>query len=253
MKKFENTRRKTPFGSPYSVYKEKINPINITKHSKNNSNINNHSIYNMYTINTSNIPIKQKNSKNYDLNFSSDFAYLENLQKNNNNINNNNINDNNNNSIQKMINRFNGVRKNEITNPGYYFQRMNEDYYKYRLEQKRVLDYNHEQMENKFQNKFKKEPDINPYNPIDNKPFELGKTDLLHNPILNPVNDYSYNKYLEKSTFKNNNYNNHLAQSMKNLNINNPINNINNNNYNLYYNRNFSPLQNAGNQLLNNN
>ena len=50
-------------------------------------------------------------------------------------------------------------------------------------------------------------------NPID-ADFEHYKSDLAHNPILNPVNNYSFNKYLEKeikgihknsisSTFKN--------------------------------------------------
>ena len=43
----------------------------------------------------------------------------------------------------------------------------------------------------------KQEVNINPYNPI-NADFEHYKSDLAHNPILNPVNNYSFNKYLEK-------------------------------------------------------
>ena len=47
-------------------------------------------------------------------------------------------------------------------------------------------------MDNKRTNK-KKEVNINPYNPID-ADFEHYKSDLAHNPILNPVNNYSFNK-----------------------------------------------------------
>jgi len=43
----------------------------------------------------------------------------------------------------------------------------------------------------------KQEVNINPYNPID-ADFEHYKSDLRHNPILNPINNYSFNKYLEK-------------------------------------------------------
>ena len=237
MRKFENNRRKTPFGTPYSVYKELASPTNI-KYSKNNANTNN---FNLYKMNTNNLSVKQKNTNNYPLNFSCDNINLRTSQKN----------ENNNNSIQE--NGYNIIGKNEITNPGYYFQRMNKDYYKYRMEQKSVLEYNRELMENKFHNKYKKEPDINPYNPIDNKPFEIGKSNLLHNPILNPVNDYNYNKYLEISALKKNKFNIPSVQIKKNLSVNKSVNNINNNNHNLIYDRDFSTLQNAGNQLLYNN
>ena len=245
MRKFENNRRKNPYGSPYSVYKEKTDPIN-NKFIKNNNNVNN---FKIYTMNANNESSKRNKYKNYEMNFSSDTINLQNLQ--------NNYNINNNNSIQRMMSGSNIFGKSEITNPGYYLQKMNKDYYKYRMEQKRVLEYNRELMENKLHNKLKNEPDINPYNPIDNKVFELGKSDLVHNPILNPVNDYGYNKYLEKDSLKNNNYNIPYIYSTKNLGViktNNMDNNISSiiNNNNLCYNRDYSTLQNAGNQLLSN-
>ena len=88
-------------------------------------------------------------------------------------------------------------RKSEITNPELYYKRNNEDYNKYRAELRQYLDYNYQVlMDNKRTNK-KKEVNINPYNPID-ADFEHYKSDLAHNPILNPVNNYSFNKYLEK-------------------------------------------------------
>ena len=95
------------------------------------------------------------------------------------------------------------------------------------MEQKKYLDYNYEIMKNKL-NKKKREPDISPYNPINNQAFENGKTDLLHNPILNPINNYSYNRYLEKEVY------NRYKQNNNGMN------------------HNYSSLQLAGNQLLNN-
>ena len=75
----------------------------------------------------------------------------------------------------------------------------------------------------------KQEPNINPYNPKQ-EDFEHYKSDLVHNPILNPVNYYSYNKYLEKEIKENNKkYNN-----------------------NIYNYRGLSSFQQVGNQLINN-
>ena len=45
--------------------------------------------------------------------------------------------------------------------------------------------------------KYKKEPNVNPYNPKNNALWS-NKSNLIHNPILNPVNHYGYNKYLRK-------------------------------------------------------
>ncbi len=88
-------------------------------------------------------------------------------------------------------------RRSEITNPELYYKRNNEDYYKYRTEMKQYLDYNYKILSNKDRLNKKQEVNINPYNPLD-ADFEHYKSDLPHNPILNPVNNYSFNKYLEK-------------------------------------------------------
>ena len=87
-------------------------------------------------------------------------------------------------------------------------------------------------MKNKNKLHDKQEPNINPYNPK-KEDFEHYKSDLPHNPILNPINYYSYNKYLEKEIKENNN---RYQNNLKNFNINKD--------------RNFSPLQKAGNQLF---
>lgn len=128
-------------------------------------------------------------------------------------------------------------RKSEITNPELFYKRNNNDYYKYRAEQKKYLDYNYQMMINKSKSHHKQEPNINPYNPK-REDFEHYKSDLAHNPILNPVNYYSYNKYLEKEIKENNN---RYYDNKNNINIY----DINRNN-----NRGLSPFQQAGNQLL---
>ena len=51
-------------------------------------------------------------------------------------------------------------------------------------------------MNSKYQ-KHQKEPNVNPYNPKNNI-ICANKSNLEHNPILNPINHYGYNKYFEK-------------------------------------------------------
>ena len=226
MQKFEN-RRKTPFSSPFLVYQEK------TK--EDNNNLLNQNNY---------IDLRNENMAN-DINSNPNQKRENNLNQTNNEINGNGKVEpviikelkmknsySRNNIFPKFANSYDfSCRNGEITNPNYFFQKNNRDYYKYRLEQKKYLDYNYEIIKNRMNNKNKREPDVNPYNPINEKIFERGKSDLLHNPILNPINNYSYNKYLEKE-----------------VNFSNRYNNINENNKNRY---NFSTLQKAGNQLLN--
>ena len=89
------------------------------------------------------------------------------------------------------------IGNNEITNPSSYYKKYDEDYYRYRLEQKKYLDYNYNCMINNEYQKNKKEPNVNPYNPKNNI-YWLNKTNLSHNPIVNPINHYGYNKYLRK-------------------------------------------------------
>ena len=252
MKKFE-TKRKTPFSSPYLVYQEKTKGNNIYYNRNNNNNnlnelednniqenknqtidVNSYS----YSMREKSTPQLIRNNYNYNYNLNDREGSIGD------NIIQNNAYNNYRNGLSNSTNLEYSGRCGEITNPNYFFQRNNKDYYKYRLEQKKYLDYNYEIIKNRFNHR-KQEPDINPYNPINNQVFENGKSDLVHNPILNPINNYSYNKYLEKEV--------NLGNRYKNItnNINNNMNNIKN--YNNFNRRSFSTLQNAGSQLLLNN
>ena len=48
-------------------------------------------------------------------------------------------------------------------------------------------------MMNSKYKKHKKEPNVNPYNPKNIIIWDY-KSNLYHNPILNPINHYGYNK-----------------------------------------------------------
>ena len=97
--------------------------------------------------------------------------------------------------------------KHEITNPDLYFKKANGDFYKYRAESKKYLDYNQKILEN--QNKYNKTDNIN-VNPFNNSSSSasLGRSNLVYNTILNPIPNFSYNKYFEKEIFGMNNVNN---------------------------------------------
>ena len=229
MKKFE--RRKTPLSTPYTVFKE-ITQNNLNNYNYNNQNNNmssNNIFSNEINNNINNNNINNNNINNNKLNWNENFS-------------NNYLHNTNNHKETKFLTAsmsaksiLFGNRKSEITNPELFYQWNNNDYNKYRAEQKKYLDYNYQILLNKDKDKFhhKQEPNVNPYNPK-KEDFEHYKSDLAHNPILNPVNYYSYNKYLEKEIRQNNNNNN----------IYNNINIYNDNN------RNLSPFQHAGNQLF---
>ena len=97
--------------------------------------------------------------------------------------------------------------KHEITNPDLYFKKANGDFYKYRAESKKYLDYNQKILEN--QNKYNKTDNIN-VNPFNNSSSysSLGRSNLVYNTILNPIPNFSYNKYFEKKILGMNNVNN---------------------------------------------
>ena len=182
MKKFE--RKKTPISSPYSVYL-KIKQNNNSNNFRQNNNGN----YMNKIINDDNnndIDIRKQNKINNDILNNKYFQNQENSL---------NIKPLSNSLSMKSMNFEN--RKSEITNPELFYKRNNEDYNKYRAELKEYLNYNYQIMQNKNRLNKKQEVNINPYNPID-ADFEHYKSDLAHNPILNPVNNYSFNKYLEK-------------------------------------------------------
>ena len=233
MTRFE--RKKTPLRTPYAVYKE-ITSNNLNKYNYNqdnsinkiNTNLNNDKNINSNENNSN----KNENSLNNNNNQSQKAEWNENFS--NNYLHNQ--------SIDKLregkplSTSFSAKsflfdnRKSEITNPDLFYKRNNNDYYKYRAEQKKYLDYNYQILMNKNKLHDKQEPNINPYNPK-KEDFEHYKSNLAHNPILNPVNYYSYNKYLEKEIKGGNNNINY------NYNINENI-------------RNYTPFQNVGNQIF---
>ena len=181
IKKFE--RKKTPISSPYSVYLKMKD--NKTNNYGGNDNYVNHTINNDKNY-ESEIDIKKQNKIN---NLLINNNYFQNKEKPF------NLKPLSNSLSMKTINLEN--RKSEITNPELYYKRNNEDYNKYRAELKEYLDYNYQVLMNKKKLNKRQEIDINPYNPID-ADFEHYKSDLAHNPILNPINNYSFNKYLQK-------------------------------------------------------
>ena len=125
-------------------------------------------------------------------------------------------------------------RTTEITNPEKFFQNENQNYLKFKEEQKRYLDFNYNMMLNR-----KKQLLVNPFNKGSSL-SELGKSFLSNNPILNPFPNYS-NKYFGQDV------NNYVK-----INVNNNNNNNNNNMNNFYYDNNNS-LRQAGNNLINGN
>ena len=188
MKKYE--RKKTPISSPYSVYlKMKQDNSNnylnndndnyVKKIINDNNNDNNSSYFN-------DIDLRQKNKIN---NMIINYKYFQNKKTPL------NMKPLSNSLSMRNMNMEN--RKSEITNPELFYKRNNADYNKYRAELKHYLDYNYQILSNKNRFNKKKEVNVNPYNPID-ADFEHYKSDLAHNPILNPVNNYTFNKYLEK-------------------------------------------------------
>ncbi len=105
----------------------------------------------------------------------------------------------------------------EITNPDLFFQKENPEYLRYREEQRKYLNYNLEKIQKNTLKK-KQEINVNPYNNISSQDF-LGKTNLIHNTILNPT-DYIYNQFYKNNLSINNNNintNNNLQQAGNNF------------------------------------
>ena len=229
IKKFEKPKQLNTLNTPYFFYQEKINDhknyCNNTKTNNNYDLFENKNIlcnkFNTLNNNNNDLLINDNKSKSTKLNNETKL-YLEannylnnihlnkekkNLKKNYfDNISKNSLNNDNNNDelkYNKILtpslsdNEIFSIGNNEISNPSSYYKKYDEDYYRYRLEQKKYLDYNYKFMMNKEYQKYKKEPNVNPYNPKYNV-FRSNKSDLVHNPIINPINHYGYNKYLRK-------------------------------------------------------
>lgn len=97
-------------------------------------------------------------------------------------------------SINPLL-KYKRNKLNDVTNPDLYYKILNGEYLKYREQQKKVLDYNFDIMQSRI--KRKQEVDVNPFNPnLDS--FVLGNSTLNHNTILNPLPNYTYNKYIDQ-------------------------------------------------------
>ena len=214
--KFQKPKFQNEFNTPFKFYQEKNKSLNY-KNNYMNTNFDN-ILNNNYKFSS----IIRDNNKNYISNHKNNLSLDINNYDNNNYSNEkkinlkrnyfntlskyNLINDNNNEKEEKekktlipslSANEIFSIGNNEITNPSAYYKKYDEDYYRYRLEQKKYLDYNYKYMMNNEYQKNKKEPNVNPYNPKNNILWP-NQSDLEHNPIVNPINHYGYNKYLRK-------------------------------------------------------
>ena len=82
-------------------------------------------------------------------------------------------------------------RLNEVTNPNKYYNIGSKEYLRYKEQHRSYLNSNYEMMLNHTKNK---EIVVNPYNKSSSL-SELGDSKLQHNTILNPLPNYTYNKY----------------------------------------------------------
>ena len=194
IKKFDNNDRKTPLISPYSLYIKKIK--DVKKYSDNTSLTSRDREINLE---------RNRNNYNNNINNNNSMININNNENNNSYLINNNsckdiYNQRNDNEkfiknipISKSLKNINYFgRKNEISNPELFYKRSDENYYRYREEQRKFGDYNYNIVLKKNKSRFiRKEPDINPFNPkIDS--YKIGKSSLPHNTILKPEDFYGY-------------------------------------------------------------
>lgn len=207
MKKFTDDRRKTPLSTPFKFYEEKnkvnkdyygygnISNLKCSQSFNKNKSTTDLNINDINNVNS----CKNKNS-GFDLNRKDHMNDYLKYNSINNSLDNKGL------IFKKKglgcsfsTNNIFNSRRNEITNPELFYNRRNIEYYKYREEQRKYLDYNYAVMKDNYRGLIHqmKDPCVNPYHPIKNN-FETSKSTLIHNPILNPVNNYTYNKYLQK-------------------------------------------------------
>lgn len=123
----------------------------------------------------------------------------------------------NNNNSYKSNNMYTAesLRKStDITNPDYFTKKINGDYQRFKERQKNYLQYNQDIVNQKLPldiirkennvyyndkgNMLKEQYNINKQY-FGRRKWNLGKSSLQYNPIVNPVGNYQYNKYLYKS------------------------------------------------------
>lgn len=205
LKKFEDPRRKTPSNvydyfqnkAQYNPrYRLKSNPSSLllSKSQDTCRNVNNPNSTQIY-------------EDKYNINIITDNTY-ENIRKKNGLSNNIPY------SKEPLVNNNLFVRNNEITNPDKYFKNKNQEYHKYKSEQKNYMDYNYQMMMEKKKRKYDGGLIVNPYNSGSDS-GALGKSVLSHNTILNPSPYFNYNKYITNNN--NSQVSNTLANAAHNF------------------------------------
>lgn len=96
---------------------------------------------------------------------------------------------------QQKTSPISSLYNREITNPDMYYKQSNMDYIKYREQQRNYLNSDYDLMVNN--GNYKKKLDVNPYN-VNSSSTSLGESRLVHNTILNPLPNYTYNKYFDE-------------------------------------------------------
>ena len=94
-------------------------------------------------------------------------------------------------------------KMSDITNPNYFCAN---SYNKLQLKKREYLNYNYINGEKNYLNRKKRvnsEESIipNPYNDLHCNVYSLGSSKLQHNPILNPLPNFEYNKYLNRNIY----------------------------------------------------
>lgn len=94
-------------------------------------------------------------------------------------------------------------KMSDITNPNYFCAN---SYNKLQLKKREYLNYNYINGEKNYFNRKKRvnsEESIipNPYNDLHCNVYSLGSSKLQHNPILNPLPNFEYNKYLNRNIY----------------------------------------------------
>ena len=112
------------------------------------------------------------------------------------------------NQYNKFVPLYVKSKQSDITNPNYFSIN---NYSNLQAKRREYLQYNYINSERNFVNKhsyqYAKQPlsyedkkaeslNINPYNSNHRNVYSLGKSELVHNPILNPVPNFMYNRYL---------------------------------------------------------
>lgn len=94
-------------------------------------------------------------------------------------------------------------KQSDITNPNYF---ATNSYNNLMKKKKEYLNYNYINSEKNYMNRkkhFNSDDNLipNPYNDLHCNVYTLGSSSLQHNPILNPIPNFEYNRYLNRNIY----------------------------------------------------